>query len=61
MAGGATGEARMSRKEPEKAAAKNGLAELRRQRLADALKANLKRRKAAKPPKTHGNPKTAGD
>jgi hypothetical protein len=39
----------MSRKDPEKPSKQATSADLRQQRLAEALRANLKRRKAAKP------------
>ena len=39
----------MSRNPPDNPAKKPSAAELRQQRLAEALRANLKRRKAAKP------------
>ena len=53
----------MSRKEPEKPREDQPPAERRRQRLAEALRANLKRRKAAQADAARltESPKTAGD
>ena len=50
----------MSRKDPEKLPKPASAAEKRQQRLAEALRANLKRRKAAKisPP---GKPEALGE
>jgi hypothetical protein len=56
MGRGTLGEARMSRKGPEKPSGEHTPAELRRRRLAEALRANLKRRKATRPPKAAGKP-----
>jgi hypothetical protein len=50
----------MSRKGPEKPAKPISAAEKRQQRLAEALRANLKRRKAAKSPRS-GRPEGSGE
>jgi hypothetical protein len=49
----------MSRKDLEKPAKKPSAAELRQQRLAEALRANLKRRKASKLTPPPGRPEAS--
>jgi hypothetical protein len=57
-------EARMPQKPPQKPAKPVSAAERREQRLAEALRANLKRRKAARKtdaPKPSGKPDSANE